>query len=116
MNKVPNIKVKKIMIALLLVSATHLALGSFTGTSEEKSKNKYSLKDFNKHFYKNASPYSLRAGYQFKGSQIVSLNRDENSVQVNSMMRFEKGNTTYIYPYKHKVVVPKFKTPAPPVH
>ena len=29
----------------------------------------------------------------------------------NSMLQYNNGNTTYIYPYKIKVKVPKFKTP-----
>ncbi len=32
---------------------------------------------------------------------------------LTSMMRYERGNTTYIYPYTHKVGVPKFITPTP---
>lgn len=103
------------MMALLLVSATHIALGSFTGTTEDKARNIYSLKNFNKNFYKFASPFSLRAGFQYKGSQLMSMKKENNGdLSMNSMMRYEKGNTTYIYPYKHKVAVPKFKTPAPP--
>jgi len=33
------------------------------------------------------------------------------------MLRFDNGNTTYVYPYKFKVKVPtKFKTPVAPHH
>jgi hypothetical protein len=31
------------------------------------------------------------------------------------MIRLEKGNTTYVYPYKYTVKVPKFVTPKAPV-
>lgn len=113
--KTYNIKYRKVLMALLLVSATHIALGSFTGTTDDKTRNIYSLKNFNKTFYKSASPFSLRAGFIYKGSQLISIKRDGNGdFSINSMMRYEKGNTTYIYPYKHKVSVPKFKTPTPP--
>lgn len=115
MKKRYTIKIAKIMLALLLVSAAHIAMGSFTGTTDNKVRNLYSLKNFNRNFYKTASPFSLRAGFQYAGSQLVSVRKENNGdLTVNSMMRFEKGNTTYIYPYKHKVSVPKFKTPAPP--
>ena len=108
------IKCRKILIALLMAGATQLAMASFTGSTEESSKNKYSLKNFNKTFYKNASPFSLRAGFQYKGTQVISLQKDANAITYSSIMRFEKGNTTYIYPYKHTVSVPKFKAPTPP--
>jgi hypothetical protein len=110
-----TIKMKKIMIALLLVGATHIAMGSFTGSSEDKTKGIYSLKNFNKTFYKTLSPFSLKAGFTYRGSEVLSQKKEPNGpTTFNSIMRFEKGNTTYIYPYKHQVTVPKFKTPAPP--
>jgi len=114
MSKVNNIKRGKLVIAILCVFAAHVSMGSFTGTSDENSKNKYSLKNFNKNFYKKASPYSIRAGFAYKGTQIIRQQPSTNGVTFNSILRYEKGNTTYVYPYKHKVSVPKFKTPTPP--
>lgn len=112
MKNLTTIKSFQLVIAVLLAFATQIAIASFTGTIGESSKNKYSLKNFNKHFYKKASPYSLRAGFQYKGTQIVSQQKDATGITYNNMMRFEKGNTTYIYPYKHKVRVSAFKTPS----
>lgn len=111
-----TIKASKIIAALLFIGVTHIALGSFTGSSESRHK-QFSLKDFNRSFYKHvAVPFSLRAGFEFKGGQVLSFKKDyTGSAVVTSVMRFEKGNTTYIYPYKHKVAVPKFATPTPPV-
>jgi hypothetical protein len=110
-----QIQLKKITIALLLVSATHIAMGSFTGSTDKRTKNIYSLKNFNRNFYKSVSPFSLRSGFEYKGLQLLSQKKEVNGdITYNSMMRFEKGNTTYIYPYTHKVSVPKFKAPTPP--
>ncbi len=66
------------MIALLMVGVTHIALGSFTGTSEKKSKDLYSLKNFNKNFYKSTSPFSLRADFEYKGTRVISQKVDAN--------------------------------------
>ena len=110
-----SIQLKKIFIALLLVGATHIALGSFTGSTNKRTNDLYSLKNFNRNFYKSFSPISLRAGFAYKGTQLLGQKRDLNGdISYNSMMRFEKGNTTYIYPYSHKVSVSRFKTPTPP--
>jgi len=115
MDNLNIIRLKKITLALLLIGATNLTMGSFTGSSDLKSKNLYSLKNFNRNFYKSTSPFSLRAGFQYKGMQLLSQKKEINGdITLNSIMRFEKGNTTYIYPYTHKVSVPKFKSPAPP--
>lgn len=108
------IQVKKVLVVLLFVGAAQMAMGSFTG-SEKKSKDIYSLKYFNKNFYRSASPFSLRSGFEYKGVQLLSQKKEINGdLTFKSIMRFEKGNVTYIYPYTHKVSVPKFKSPAPP--
>ncbi|WP_207492652.1 hypothetical protein [Aridibaculum aurantiacum] len=114
MNKRTTLKAITFTVALALVSVTHIALGSFTGSSEGRAK-QFSLKDFNKSFYKtNAVQFSLRS-FEFKGSQVLNKKKEnDGSTTVSSIMRFEKGNTTYIYPYKHKISVPKFATPTPP--
>ena len=102
------------LVALLLVGAAHIAMGSFTGSSDKNSRNLYSLKSFNKTFYKTASPYSLRAGFSFSGIQSESQPIDGNNISMVSMVKYDKGNTSYIYPYKHTVSVPKFQTPVAP--
>lgn len=108
-------KLKKILFALLFISAAHIALGSFTGSSERKSRKLYSLSNFNKNFYKSLSPFSLRSGFEYKGTQLLRQRQETNGdVTFTSMMRYEKGNTTYIYPYVHKVSSPKFKIPVAP--
>ena len=100
---------------MLLIGATHIAMGSFTGKSEKKSSDLYSLKSFNKNLYKSAFHFSLRVGFEYKGVRFLNQKKEANGdLTINSMMRFEKGNTTYIYPYTHKISVPKFKTPSPP--
>jgi hypothetical protein len=115
MNKRYNIQLKKITLALFLMGAAHLSMGSFTGSSDNRSKNLYSLKNFNRNFYKSNSPFSLRAGFEYKGLQLLSQKKEINGdITLNSIVRFEKGNTTYIYPYTHKVSIPKFKSPTPP--
>ena len=105
--------IKKLLTILLLICATQIAMGSFTGSSDKKSSKMFSLKNFNKNFYKTASPFSLKSTYTFKGFHVTGQNRLANGeVTLNTMMRYENGNTTYIYPYKHKVISPKFKTPS----
>lgn len=110
-----QIQLKKFIIALLLVGVTHLAMASFTGSTDKRSKDIYSLKNFNRNFYRSVSPFSLRSGFEYKGLQLLSQKKELNGdITFNTMMRFEKGNATYIYPYTHKISVPKFKSPTPP--
>ena len=112
----PYIK-KAAFVALLAmgIQVAYAAL-SFTGIADEKLKTtKYSLKNFSSLSHKALSFSSLRSTLQYKGPQATSKEAGFGS-EVNSMLRYDNGNTTYIYPYKFKVKAPKFKTPAPQPH
>lgn len=114
--------IKKIVIASIFTVGVHMAFAafSFTGITDEKTKNssKYSLKNLSTLSHKGLSYSSLKSNLQFKGIQLMPLTGKEtqSGLEVSSMLKFDNGNTTYIYPYKFKVKVPKFKTPTPPEH
>ena len=107
----------RIVVAACFILAAKIALASFiTGTIDENRKNnKYALKNFNRTSLGKYSLTTFRPSlYDFKGSQILrsQSNSMSNSFEVNSLMRFESGNTSYIFPYKYKVKVSKFVTPS----
>ncbi|MEO7530557.1 MAG: hypothetical protein ABIS69_04070, partial [Sediminibacterium sp.] len=108
--------IKKAAFVALLAMGIQVAYAalSFTGIADEKTKTtKYSLKNLSALSHKGLSFSALRSGLQYKGPQSK-----ENIIgsDVSSMLRFDNGNTSYIYPYKFKIKAPKFKTPAPPQH
>lgn len=106
-----NKKFQKLAVLLLAMLAVQFTFGSIIGSVSDKSKNKYTLKNFNSTF-KGVSPYSLRGQFAIKGSDVFGVEQiSNNSLEFNSIIRYERGNTSYVYPYKHVVTVPKFKTP-----
>jgi hypothetical protein len=108
---------KILAVALLFVLfSTNIVWATYSGTVDEHANaNKFSLKNLAK-MQKTYTLSTLRLdnGYSFKSSEELSRQKTTNGVEVQSMIRLEKGNTTYVYPYKYKVQVPKFKTPTPP--
>ncbi|MBC7722912.1 MAG: hypothetical protein H7068_12865 [Pedobacter sp.] len=108
------LNIKKIIILCLFVISMQVALASisFTGIVDDNNKNKYSLKNLSSLSHRSLSLASFKLGLQFKGSDVLN----QNGTEINSMLRFDKGNTTYIMPYKFKVKVPKFKAPSNPVN
>ncbi len=104
---------KKLLFATVLLFAMELGYASFTGNSDD-SKNKFSLKNL----HTGTRVYSLstlKTGtFRYKGSTDVVQINNGNQLQIESMVRLEKGNTTYVYPYKYSVKSPKFKTPEAP--
>ena len=49
--------------------------------------------------------FSLKSGYQYRGSQIINQQTDKNSFTRNSLVTYQKGNVTYVLPVK--TVVPQ---------
>ncbi len=108
---------KTFIVALLLMGMQVVyAAFSFTGSVDEKAKNsKYSLRNLSALSHKGLSFASLKSSLQYKGAQPIFSSRETKSgIEVSSMLRYDNGNTTYIYPYKFKVKASKFRTPTPP--
>jgi hypothetical protein len=112
--------IQKIGFSIILMMAIQMAYAafSFTGITDEHTKNsKYSLKNLSSFSRKGLTYSTMKSSLQFKGMQLLSNKDNQNSSELNYMMRFENGNSTFVYPYKFKVKVPtKFKTPVAPHH
>lgn len=101
-----------ILTAMLLFTVAQAAFASFTGSSDDRI-NKFSLKNLKK-YSKSYSLTGLRPNaLRFSGSEDLDIQNTNGGLEVNSMIRLERGNTTYVFPYKYKVKSPKFKTPSP---
>lgn len=112
------LKHKNLLLAVALILSANLTYAalSFTGIVDESTRNsKYSLRNLNKFSKKGLSLNAVKSNLQYKGLHVPANANTLQNNEVNSMLQYENGNTTYIYPYKFKVKVPKFKTPAPPV-
>ena len=118
MNKKQTILKFTVSALFIMAIQVTFAAFSFTGITEERAKNsKYSLKNLSSLSHKSLNYSSLKSNLQFKGMQVLGSKDPLNGMEVNSMLRFDNGNTTYVYPYKFKVKVPtKFKTPVSPHH
>lgn len=109
--------ITKFFFAALLMLAVEVVFGAFSGRTGD-DKDKFSLKNLNTSNHKLYSLSSLNINaFHYTGSLNLYQQNNNNQLQVQSMIRLERGNTTYVYPYKYTVKVPKFKTPvAPTVH
>lgn len=57
--------------------------------------------------------FTLKPGVVYKGS-FTNVEKAPQQTTLQSIITFQRGNTTFILPYKHKVILPKFKTPEAP--
>jgi hypothetical protein len=49
--------------------------------------------------------FSIKSGYQYRGSQVVNQQRTNEYITFNSLVTYQKGHMTYILPVK--TVVPQ---------
>lgn len=103
---------------LLAFAFSVQAFASFVDNSKSKKKGDttdLSLKNFTRTTLRNTAYPSFRLSqFQYKGSANLYQINSSTSVEGQSMIRMEHGNTAYVYPYKYKVKTPLFKTPTPP--
>ena len=75
----------------------------------KKIAEKYTIKNISSFTHKTATFNSLKSSLVFKGFSVNTPNADVNS----NYIKFNKGNISYIIPYRYHVVLSKFKTPSP---
>jgi hypothetical protein len=81
-----------------------LSVAAFATLGDGKSKGKKSS-------LLNSKPtitpgkFSMKSGYQYRGSQIMNQKIDKTSFTRNSIVTYQKGNMTYILPLK--TVIPQ---------
>lgn len=85
------------LVTILLVSVS--AVAAFATLGDGKSKgNKPSL--LNNKAVITPGRFSLKSGYQYRGSQIINQQSANDKVTFNSLVTYQKGNMTYILPVK----------------
>ena len=57
------------------------------------------------------SPFILKNGFSYSGSHILGMQKENSSFSVNSIITYQRGNTTFIMPYKYKVNNSAFNMP-----
>lgn len=91
---------KILTIVLVLTCATLVSLAD--RGAGKKSKAKTNLNIATTSTLKSSISLNLKSGLSYKGS-LVSSTQSGNSLVLKNVVTYQKGNTTYILPYKSKV-------------
>ena len=94
------------LITMLFVSVTVFAVDGLVSKSKS-SKAAYS------NMKKNLS-LNLSAGYTYRDNRSFGFKKSGKDNAFNSIITYQKGNITYILPYKNKTALHRFKTPEKP--
>jgi hypothetical protein len=49
--------------------------------------------------------FSLKSNYNFRGSQVINPGQKNEYINLNTVVTYQKGNTTYIVPLKKKIFI-----------
>lgn len=94
---------KLAIIILLGVSA----IGAFATLGDGKTKSTKPTRSLLSNRVSLApGQFSLKSGYNFRGNQVIDLENDRY-INLNTVVTYQKGNTTYILPLKKKVLLDK---------
>jgi hypothetical protein len=100
------------IVFITVVTTTVHASTIVSGTSESKKvTEKYSLKNLSSLSHKASTFHDLKSSLLYKGL-TVSTSMNTGIGQTN-YLKYNKGNITYVIPYRHKVILPRFKAPSP---
>lgn len=100
MVKQTSILRRKLLTGLLVVASAAAAYATL-GDGSGKTKKSGLLSN---HYAATApGKFSLKSGYQYRGSQIISQSTQNNVISLHSVITYQKGNTTYIVPLKTNV-------------
>ena len=98
-------------VFITVTSSTVHASSIVSGTSESKKvTEKYSLKNLSSLSHKVSTFNDLKSRLIYKGL-TVSSSLNGGQAQTN-YLKYNKGNITYVIPYRHKVILPRFKAPS----
>jgi hypothetical protein len=105
-----NILTSLVLIAVVSTSTVHAA-SVVTGTNDSKKvTEKYSLKNLSSLSHKASTFNDLKSSLLYKGLSVSTMNA---GLGQTNYLKYNKGNITYVIPYRHKVILPRFKTPSP---
>ena len=109
MRTIKNILFISFVFVLLLAPTVSNATVIINGYADAKNNaEKYSLRNLSALTHKTATFYNLKSSLVFKG-----LANTTSGNSTSNYLKYNKGNISYVIPYRYKVVLPGFKTPAP---
>lgn len=93
-------------VTVLLITVSAFAAFAALGDGKSKGKNKSLLTKKN-----TITPgrFSLKSGYQYRGSQVINQQKTNTTITFNSLVTYQKGNMTYIVPLKTTVLTQNIK-------
>ncbi len=92
---------KRAFTSFLLISIAFLATASMGGGGNKSKSKPVKGAEFTP--IRTVNGFTLKAGPAYHGSIMFGQQKANNVITFNSVVTYQKGNTTYILPYKYKM-------------
>ena len=103
MNKLINIS---LTVIILFCTVTEALADRGSG---RKVKNRTALNISTPSNIKNSIAFNLKSGLSYKGSLLNTRSTFGNAIINTSFVTYQKGNTTFIVPYKNKITMAEMR-------
>ncbi len=99
---------KKVVVVLVMFSMAHYVF-AVDGTMDGGKKSSKAFSTL-----KSDLNFSLKSGYTYRGNRSFGTKRSSSSISSSTVITYQRGNVTWVMPYRIKTnVLKKFKTPTP---
>lgn len=93
---------RRTLVSTLLIAVAGLTFASKGGGGDKNKANNIPLKtSFTP--IRTTSGFTLKAGPTYSGSFVLGTEKTANHVSFNTLITYQKGNSTYILPYQYKM-------------
>jgi hypothetical protein len=92
---------KKAVTSFIMVSMAVFAFASMGGGGNKSKGKQVKGTEFTP--IRTVNGFTLKAGPVYHGSMIFGQEKTNNVLSFNSVITYQKGNTTYILPYRYKM-------------
>lgn len=99
-----NLLKRKIATAVL-VTASLAAFATLGDGGGKKGLNNFTSKNFTL----SSKNFSLRSGYNYRSNNLFTLSTPQKFIMLNTVITYQKGNSTYVLPLRKKVLLDKVK-------
>jgi len=107
----PYLHVFKKSTALVAVIVLSHAVFAVDGIIVKSKSSKSSFSNMKKNLTLN-----LNAGFTYSGNRSFGFKKVGKENMFNSVISYQKGNITYMIPFKNRGILQRFKTPQKPQH
>ncbi|MET0637808.1 MAG: hypothetical protein ABWZ25_17390 [Chitinophagaceae bacterium] len=95
--------VKKLVLTFGVFAFSVSSFATFSSGSVNREKEKPGKKLLANPSSVKPGAFSLRSGYKFRGNQVMATVSNDKFINLNTVVTFQQGRTTYVLPVKKKV-------------